>query len=50
MKDELNMIKKNIDRPRNRKVIGIKWIFKTKLNPDGIICKQKARLVVKGYK
>ena len=23
--------------------------FKTKLNPDGTICKHKARLVVKGY-
>ena len=48
------MIKKNrtwklVDRPRNRKVIGVKWIFKTKLNPDGTICKHKARLVVKGY-
>ena len=49
MKDELNMIKKNIDRPRNRKVIGIKWIFKTKLNSDKTICKHKARLVVTRY-
>ena len=48
------MIEKNgtwqlVDRPTNRKVIGVKWIFKTKLNPDGTICKHKARLVVKGY-
>jgi len=54
MQDELDMIEKNgtwqlVDRPRNRKVIGVKWIFKTKLNPDGTICKHKARLVVKGY-
>ena len=51
---EVDMIEKNgtqqlVDRPRNRKVIGVKWIFKTKLNPDGTICKHKARLVVKGY-
>ncbi|XP_069151908.1 uncharacterized protein [Solanum lycopersicum] len=48
------MIKKNgtwqlVDRHRNRKVIGVKWIFKRKLNTDGTICKHKARLVVKGY-
>ena len=54
MQEELDMIEKNgtwqlVDRPRNRKVIGVKWIFKTKLNPDGTICKHKARLVVKGY-
>jgi len=30
-------------------VIGVRWVFKTKLNPDGSICKHKARLVVKGY-
>ena len=51
MQEELGMIEKNgtwqlVERPRNRKVIGVKWIFKTKLNPDGTICKHKARLVV----
>ena len=30
-------------------VIGVKWIFRTKYNPDGSISKHKARLVVKGY-
>ena len=54
MQEELDMIEKNgtwqlVDRPRNRKVIGVKWIFKTKLNPDGTICKHKSRLVVKEY-
>ncbi|GKV37173.1 hypothetical protein SLEP1_g45232 [Rubroshorea leprosula] len=29
--------------------IGVKWVFRTKLNPDGSIHKHKARLVVKGY-
>ncbi|KAH0667872.1 hypothetical protein KY285_029078 [Solanum tuberosum] len=48
--DRISLIVNNlVDRPRNRKVIGVKWIFKTKLNPDGTICKHKARLVVKGY-
>ena len=54
MKEELSMIKKNktwelIDRPQNRKVIGVKWVYRTKLNVDGLINKHKARLVVKGY-
>jgi hypothetical protein len=30
-------------------VIGVKWVFRTKFNPDGSINKHKARLVVKGY-
>ena len=54
MEDEINMIKKNqtwelVDRPSNRKVIGVKWVYKIKMNPDGTISKFKARLVVKGY-
>ncbi|KAL6328890.1 hypothetical protein AAG906_003907 [Vitis piasezkii] len=27
-----------VERPKNHKVIGVKWVFKTKLNPDGSIC------------
>ncbi|KAK9140896.1 hypothetical protein Scep_010577 [Stephania cephalantha] len=54
MKEELSMIEKNhtwklVPRPSNRKVIGVKWVFKTKLNADGSVNKHKARLVVKGY-
>jgi hypothetical protein len=30
-------------------VIGTKWIFKNKLNENGEIIKNKARLVCKGY-
>ncbi|XP_031283362.1 ent-kaur-16-ene synthase, chloroplastic-like [Pistacia vera] len=54
MQEELSMIEKNntwelVDRPRNRKVIRVKWIFKKKLNPDGSVHKYKARLMVKGF-
>ncbi|CAL9026795.1 unnamed protein product [Prunus brigantina] len=54
MKDELNMIEKNdtwelVDRPMDKPVIGVKWVFKTKLNLDGSVQKNKARLVAKGY-
>lgn len=31
------------------KTIGVKWVFKTKLNESGEIDKCKARLVAKGY-
>ena len=53
MKEELRMIEKNdtwdlVDRPQHRKVIGVEWIYRTKLNADGSINKYKARLVVKG--
>jgi len=48
------MIQKNrtwelVDKPIDRKVIGVKWVFRTKLNVDCSINKYKARLVVKGY-
>ncbi|RDY12632.1 putative mitochondrial protein, partial [Mucuna pruriens] len=38
-----------VDPPSNCKIIGVKWIFKTKLKETGEIDKFKARLVAKGY-
>jgi hypothetical protein len=38
-----------VDRLVHKKVIGVKWIFKTKLHTDENINKHKARLIVKGY-
>jgi hypothetical protein len=54
MKEEIHMIEKNhtwelVDRPADKNIIGVKWIFRTKLNADSSINKFKARLVVKGY-
>ena len=54
MQKEIHMIEKNqtwllVDRPNKKNIIGVKWIFKTKLNADGSISKHKAKLVAKGY-
>nr|GEV14388.1 ribonuclease H-like domain, reverse transcriptase, RNA-dependent DNA polymerase [Tanacetum cinerariifolium] len=35
--------------PKGHKVIGLKWVFKTKKDANGYIIKHKARLVAKGY-
>jgi hypothetical protein len=55
MDTEIHAINKNntwelVDLPRGQKTIGVKWVYKTKLNENGEIDKHKARLVVKGYK
>ncbi|CAL8133801.1 unnamed protein product [Prunus armeniaca] len=54
MKAELEMIEKNntwklVDKPFGKPIIGVKWVYKTKLNLDGSVQKNKARLVAKGY-
>nr|KYP76790.1 Retrovirus-related Pol polyprotein from transposon TNT 1-94 [Cajanus cajan] len=54
MEEEIKMIEKNntwdlVDYPKDKDIIGVKWVYKTKLNPDGTIQKHKARLVAKGY-
>lgn len=52
MKDELRSLKKNstwelVKRPKNRNVVGCRWVYKLKSNPSGPVF--KARLVAKGY-
>ncbi|XP_034202603.1 putative disease resistance RPP13-like protein 1 [Prunus dulcis] len=54
MEAEITMIEKNntwelVNRPFDKPIIGVKWIYKTKLNLDGSVQKNKARLVAKGY-
>jgi hypothetical protein len=54
MNEELDQIEKNktwdlVPRPNNKNVIGTKWVYKNKLNEDGQIVRNKARLVCKGY-
>ena len=54
MEEKLSMIEKNdswelMNRCQDRKIIGVKWVFRTKLNANGSINKHKAQFVVKGY-
>lgn len=52
MKEELRMTKKNdtwalVYKPKNKNIIGVKWVYKIKMNSDGTINKYKPILVVK---
>jgi hypothetical protein len=54
MDEELDQIEKNdtcelVPRPKNKNVIGTKWVFMNKLNEDGQVTRNKSRLVCKGY-
>ncbi|XP_019053106.1 PREDICTED: uncharacterized protein LOC109114621 [Nelumbo nucifera] len=52
MKEEFAMIEKNktwelVDHPQDKEVIGVKWVYTTKLNSDVSIQKHKVMLVAK---
>jgi hypothetical protein len=56
MHDELNNFERNkvwtlVERPKDKNVniIGTKWIFKNKQDANGIVVRNKARLVAQGY-
>ena len=54
MQDELNQFERNKvwhlePPPEHQKVIGLKWVFRNKLDEYCTIIRNKARLVVKGY-
>lgn len=54
MIEELESIEKNetwrlVKLPTDKKCIDVKWVFKTKLKPDGQVEKYKARLVARGF-
>ena len=54
MEVEIEGIEKNstwqlVERPKDKEIIGVKWIYKVKYNSDGSVQRHKARLVAKGY-
>ena len=54
MNEELDQIEKNetwelVRRPKDKNIVGTKWVFKNKFNEDGQMIRNKARLVCKGY-
>ncbi|GKB58917.1 retrovirus-related pol polyprotein from transposon TNT 1-94 [Tanacetum coccineum] len=54
MQEELNQFKTNdvwslVPPPKNQTIIGTKWVFKNKLDENGIVSRNKARLVAQGY-
>ena len=38
-----------VPRPKDKNVIGTKWVFINKMNEQGEVIRNKARLVCKGY-
>ncbi|GJY41449.1 retrovirus-related pol polyprotein from transposon TNT 1-94 [Tanacetum coccineum] len=46
---QINDVWKLTELPNGIKLVGCKWVYKTKLDPKGNIERYKARLVAKGY-
>ena len=54
MQDELSQFNRNhvwdlVPKPTHQGIIGTKWIFRNKLDEDGNVVRNKARLVAQGY-
>ncbi|KAJ9680162.1 hypothetical protein PVL29_019450 [Vitis rotundifolia] len=54
MQEEFNQFERSevwelVPRPSNQSVIGTKWVFRNKMDENGIIVRNKARLVAQDY-
>ena len=54
MQEELNQFERNevwelVPRLNDQSVIGTKWVYRNKMDENGIIIRNKARLVAQGY-
>ncbi|GKC62017.1 retrovirus-related pol polyprotein from transposon TNT 1-94 [Tanacetum coccineum] len=54
MTEELNQFERNkvwtlVPKPCSKTIIGLKWVFRNKMDEEGVVTKNKARLVAKGY-
>ncbi|GJZ62926.1 retrovirus-related pol polyprotein from transposon TNT 1-94 [Tanacetum coccineum] len=55
MTEELNQIERNkvwtlVPKPFGKTIIGLKWVFRNKMDKEGVVTKNKDRLVAKGYR
>jgi Reverse transcriptase (RNA-dependent DNA polymerase) len=55
MQLELNQFERNkvwelVPRPKNRGIIGTKWVFRNKKDQEGNVVRNKARLVAQGFR
>ncbi|GJW54635.1 retrovirus-related pol polyprotein from transposon TNT 1-94 [Tanacetum coccineum] len=54
MQEELNQFRTNdvwtlVPPPKSQTIIGTKWVLKNKLDENGVVSRNKARLVAQGY-
>ena len=54
IQEELNQFEKQkvwklVPMPKNKSIIGTKWVFMNKLDEDGIVTRNKSILVAKRY-
>ncbi|WJX93540.1 hypothetical protein P8452_75051 [Trifolium repens] len=54
MKEELSQFERNevwnlVPLPKNHSIIGTRWVFRNKLDENGKVIRNKARLVAQGY-
>ena len=54
MQEELNQFERNnvwklVPKPKNRTIVGTRWVFRNKVDENGVVTRNKARLVAKGY-
>ena len=54
MAAEMGILRENevyrlVPRPRGKKVVKLKWVFRIKFNADSSVEKYKARIVAKGF-
>jgi len=54
MQDELNQFQRNevwdlVSKPGHKNIIETKWVFRNKLNEQGEVIRNKAKLVPQGY-
>ncbi|GJX85807.1 retrovirus-related pol polyprotein from transposon TNT 1-94 [Tanacetum coccineum] len=54
MQDKLNQfiandVRELVPQPKNMKIIGTKWVYRNKLDENGVVSRNKAGLVAQGY-